>query len=279
MRRQLDEETECRCFRTTTLGKCHCARWQRRKRGLIIIWNASSHWVQAPVKRNSTRIPTHPSCHWHGQEGHLKMKAGKAADPPGKVVGIIRATSDTGATMIRDHAIAISNDCKVPTNWEQSCVVCLDQAEHSWQGHNQTDLQYQDRGCGHCKTKRAAGQAWAQRPWPHFERESKLRWFGYVERPGGTVRSACDIQVDGRRRPGRPKMTWTEIEWERLRAWKAVTWTGAHWCGWCVPASACLSKTQRWWRIMLNSVLGMIISKKVRVQRSGIKSSPIPYLL
>ena len=43
-------------------------------------------------------------------------------------------------------------------------------------------------------------------------RESKLRWFGYVERPGGTVRSACDIQVDGRRRPGRPKMTWTEIE-------------------------------------------------------------------
>ena len=110
-------------------------------------------------------------------------------------------------------------------------------------------------------------------------RESKLRWFGYVERPWGTVRSACDIQVDGRRRTGRPKMTWTEIEWERLRAWKAVTWTGAHWCGWCVPASACLSKTQRWWWIMLNSVLGMIISKKVRVQRSGIKSSPIPYLL
>ena len=60
-----------------------------------------------------------------------KTKSDKAADPSGKVVEMIRATSDTGATMIRDYAIGINHDWKVPTIWEQSCVVCLDQAEPS----------------------------------------------------------------------------------------------------------------------------------------------------
>ena len=36
-------------------------------------------------------------------------------------------------------------------------------------------------------------------------RERRLRWFGHVERSSGAVRTACDIQVDGRRGLGRPK--------------------------------------------------------------------------
>ena len=38
---------------------------------------------------------------------------------------IIRAAGDTGATMIRDLAIAIIRDGKVPIDWEQSFIVCL----------------------------------------------------------------------------------------------------------------------------------------------------------
>ena len=54
-----------------------------------------------------------------------KMKSGKAAGPSGIVVEMIKAAGDTGATMIRDLATAIIRDGKVPTDWEQSFIVCL----------------------------------------------------------------------------------------------------------------------------------------------------------
>ena len=54
-----------------------------------------------------------------------KMKSGNAAGPSGIVVEMIKAAGDTGATMIRDLATAIIHDGKVPTDWEQSFIVCL----------------------------------------------------------------------------------------------------------------------------------------------------------
>ena len=54
-----------------------------------------------------------------------KMKSGKAAGPSGIVVEMIKAAGDTGATMIRNLATAIIRDGKVPTEWEQSFIVCL----------------------------------------------------------------------------------------------------------------------------------------------------------
>ena len=50
------------------------------------------------------------------------MKAGKAPGPSGIVVEMIRAAGDMGASMI---AVAIIRDGKVPSDWEQSFVVCL----------------------------------------------------------------------------------------------------------------------------------------------------------
>ena len=38
-------------------------------------------------------------------------------------------------------------------------------------------------------------------------REKRLPWFWHVERSSGAVRAACDIQIDGRRGTGRPKLT------------------------------------------------------------------------
>ena len=54
-----------------------------------------------------------------------QMKAGKAPGPSGIVVEIIRAAGDMGASMIRDLAIEIIRDGKVPSDWEQSFIVCL----------------------------------------------------------------------------------------------------------------------------------------------------------
>ena len=46
-------------------------------------------------------------------------------------------------------------------------------------------------------------------------RERRLPWFGHVERSSGAIRTACDIQIDGRRGAGRPKLTWKKLT-ERL---------------------------------------------------------------
>ena len=54
-----------------------------------------------------------------------QMKAGKASGPSGIMVEMIRAVGDMGASMICDLAAAIIGDGKVPSNWEQSFIVCL----------------------------------------------------------------------------------------------------------------------------------------------------------
>ena len=54
-----------------------------------------------------------------------QMKAGKAPGPSGIVVEMIRAAGDTGASMIRDLAVAIIHDGKVPSDWKQNFIVCL----------------------------------------------------------------------------------------------------------------------------------------------------------
>ena len=73
------------------------------------------------------------------------------------------------------------------------------------QGHDQTDLQYQARGCGHSKVKHATGKAGVRGPGPH--RKAGLDMWS----------TACDIQVDeGGRGAGRPKMTWKKMTEQSL---------------------------------------------------------------
>ena len=54
-----------------------------------------------------------------------QMKADKAPDSSGIVVEMIRAAGNMDASMIRDLAAAIIHDSKVPSDWEQSFMVCL----------------------------------------------------------------------------------------------------------------------------------------------------------
>ena len=42
-------------------------------------------------------------------------------------------------------------------------------------------------------------------------RERRLCWFWHVERSSGAITIACDIQIDGRRGAGRPKLTWKKL--------------------------------------------------------------------
>ena len=51
-------------------------------------------------------------------------------------------------------------------------------------------------------------------------RDRRLRWFGHVERSSGAIRTACDIQIDGRPRAGRPKLTWKKLTERDCREWK-----------------------------------------------------------
>ena len=42
-------------------------------------------------------------------------------------------------------------------------------------------------------------------------KERRLHWYGHVERSNGAVKTASDLQVDGKRGPGRPKMTRVQL--------------------------------------------------------------------
>ena len=51
-------------------------------------------------------------------------------------------------------------------------------------------------------------------------KERRLRWHGYMECSNGAVKTAFDIQVDGKRGPRRPKMTWKQLTERDCREWK-----------------------------------------------------------
>ena len=54
-------------------------------------------------------------------------------------------------------------------------------------------------------------------------RERRLRWFGHVECSSGAIRTACDIQIEGRRGAGRPKLTWKKLTEKDCCEWKLTT--------------------------------------------------------
>ena len=55
----------------------------------------------------------------------------------------------------------------------------------------------------------------------------RLRWYGHVERSNGAVKTAFDIQVNGKLGPGRPKMTWKQ-QTERDRRERKLSTIGPH---------------------------------------------------
>ena len=42
-------------------------------------------------------------------------------------------------------------------------------------------------------------------------KDRKLHWYGHLGHSNSAVKIACGIQVDGKHRPGRPKITWKQL--------------------------------------------------------------------
>ena len=54
-------------------------------------------------------------------------------------------------------------------------------------------------------------------------RERRLCWFGHVELSSGAIRTAYDMQIDGKQGAGRPKQTWKKLTEKNCREWKLTT--------------------------------------------------------
>ena len=78
-------------------------------------------------------------------------------------------------------------------------------------------------------------------------KERRLRWYGHVERSNSAVKTAFDIQVDGKHGPGRPMMTWKQLTERDRREWKlwAIDPLNRHTEIWCEICHAC-SKQATW---------------------------------
>ena len=102
---------------------------QRLKaKGLVrALPKASQCWVRLgprqPVWPTTSGRPAHPID--MVKKAVCQMKASKAPGPSGIVVEMIWAAGDIGASMIHDLTAAIIRDGKVPSDWEQSFIVCL----------------------------------------------------------------------------------------------------------------------------------------------------------
>ena len=53
-------------------------------------------------------------------------------------------------------------------------------------------------------------------------KERRLCWHGHVEHSNSAVKTAFHIQVEGKRGPGRPKMTWKQLTESDCREWKLL---------------------------------------------------------
>ena len=53
-------------------------------------------------------------------------------------------------------------------------------------------------------------------------KERRLCWYRHVVQSNGTVKTAFDIQVDGKHGPGRTKVTWNQLTERDCREWKLL---------------------------------------------------------
>ena len=86
-------------------------------------------------------------------------------------------------------------------------------------------------------------------------KERRLCWYGHVECSNGAIKTVFDLQVDGKRGPGRDCREWKlgyRPSWQTyLEIWceichacsKPATWKGTHWCG-CCPCTYYLHVNQ-----------------------------------
>ena len=65
-------------------------------------------------------------------------------------------------------------------------------------------------------------QGLTMRIWTLFWRREGLHWYRHVECSNDAIKTAFDIQVDGKRRLERSKMTWQQLTVTDCREWKLL---------------------------------------------------------
>ena len=108
-------------------------------------------------------------------------------------------------------------ECNVPCQRD----LAIDKAKPpasaaKWQGNDQTDLQCQTARHCHHQVQWAACAAWHWGSGPHSEGEKT----DGMDMWNAPMVQSSDIQVDGKRGPGRPKMTWKQLTERDYREWK-----------------------------------------------------------
>ena len=108
-------------------------------------------------------------------------------------------------------------ECNAPCQRD----LAIDKAEPpasaaKWQGNDQTDLQCQAARHCHHQVQWSTYVAWHWGSGPHSEGEKTSMWCNR----SGAIKTAFDIQVDGKLGPGRPKMTWKQLTERDCREWK-----------------------------------------------------------
>ncbi|XP_014670792.1 PREDICTED: uncharacterized protein LOC106811605 [Priapulus caudatus] len=83
-------------------------------------WNPDDLSVEDPVEGPALQISTEMV-----KKAIDKMQPGKAAGPSGIVAEMFKAAGDAGVALIRDLAVSIIRDGRVPMDWEESLIVNL----------------------------------------------------------------------------------------------------------------------------------------------------------
>ena len=93
------------------------------------------------------------------------------------------------------------------------------------QGHDQTDLQYQARGCGLSIVKRATGKIELEDLDLILRQREGLAGLVMLSVLGQAEQHVINkiMLVDGRHKPGRPKMTWKKFTENDCHKWKLTT--------------------------------------------------------
>ena len=99
-------------------------------------------------------------------------------------------------------------------------------------------------------------------------RWKRLPWFGHVERLSGAIRTAYDMQIDGKRGAGRPKQTWKKLIEKDCREWSSPQLTlkkGAPgdqvWDLLCVQLASYLERGPLMWMMPLH----LHVNQKIRL--------------
>ena len=90
----------------------------------------------------------------------------------------------------------------------------------------------------------------------HILKDRRLGWYGHVECSKGAVKTAFDIQVDGKHGPRRPKMTWKQLTERDRREWKFSAITSHDrdtWRSGVISAMRAASQLPGWCLLMCHS--------------------------